>query len=85
MGDEERAKAALAVLAARWPREPARTGATVELQLDGGARMVTEALGLLDEADLEVITLAVREPSLDDVFLALTGHGAEGSEKEATK
>ena len=45
MGDEERAKAALAVLSARWTKEPVRTGATVELQLDGGARMVTEALG----------------------------------------
>jgi daunorubicin resistance ABC transporter ATP-binding subunit len=85
MGDEERAKQALAVLAARWPREPVRSGATVELQLEGGARMVTDALGLLDEADLVPVTLAVREPSLDDVFLALTGHGAEGSEKEVTQ
>jgi len=73
------------VLAARWPREPVRSGATVELQLEGGARMVTDALGLLDEADLVPVTLAVREPSLDDVFLALTGHGAEGSEKEVTQ
>ncbi len=84
MGDEERAQQALAVLATRWPREPVRSGATVELQLEGGARMVTEALGLLDEADLVPLTLAVREPSLDDVFLALTGHGAEGSDKEVT-
>jgi ABC-2 type transport system ATP-binding protein len=47
--------------------------------------MVTEALGLLDEADLIPTTLAMREPSLDDVFLALTGHGAETEEKEATR
>jgi ABC-2 type transport system ATP-binding protein len=77
MGDETRALRALEVLSARWQRAPILAGATVELQLDGGARMVTEALGLLDQADLVPATLAVREPSLDDVFLALTGHGAE--------
>jgi ABC-2 type transport system ATP-binding protein len=85
MGDDVRAKQALDVLSARWPREPVLAGTTVELQLDGGARMVTEALGLLDEADLIPTTLAMREPSLDDVFLALTGHGAEVDEKEATR
>jgi ABC-2 type transport system ATP-binding protein len=84
MGDDVRAKQALDVLTARWPREPVLAGTTVELQLDGGARMVTEALGLLDEADLVPTTLAMREPSLDDVFLALTGHGAEGNEREAS-
>ncbi len=52
MGDIDRATQALSLLAARWPREPVLSGVTVELQLDGGARMVTEALGLLDEADL---------------------------------
>jgi daunorubicin resistance ABC transporter ATP-binding subunit len=81
MGDDVRAKQALDVLTARWRREPVLAGTTVELQLDGGARMVTEALGLLDEADLIPNTLAMREPSLDDVFLALTGHGAEANEK----
>lgn len=84
MGDDVRAKQALGILAARWPREPVLSGTTVELQLDGGARMVTEALRLLDEADLVPTTLAMREPSLDDVFLALTGHGAEANEKGAT-
>ena len=88
MGDDERAKQALGVLAGRWPREPVVSGATVELQLDGGARVVTEALRVLEEADLVPSTLAMREPSLNDVFLALTGHGADADQsdgKEATK
>ncbi len=88
MGDDERAKQALGVLAGRWPREPVLSGATVELQLDGGARVVTEALRVLEEADLVPSTLAMREPSLNDVFLALTGHGADADQsdgKEATK
>jgi len=31
----------------------------------------------LDRAQLEPLTLNVREPTLDDVFLSLTGHKAE--------
>jgi len=45
----------------------------------GGAM---EVLRSLDGADLEPDTLMVREPSLDDVFLQLTGHKAERTEPE---
>ena len=79
MGDLEQAAKAtriLSELARRFDREPVVQGTVVELALDGGARMVTEALVRLDEAGLVPATLAMREPSLDDVFLALTGHGA---------
>jgi hypothetical protein len=34
-------------------------------------------LRLLDDQELAPTTLAVRDPSMDDVFLALTGHRAE--------
>jgi hypothetical protein len=36
-----------------------------------------QALRELDDHDLAPAGLSVREPSLDDVFLALTGHHAE--------
>ncbi len=36
--------------------------------------------GLADRDDLEPDTLTVREPSIDDVFLALTGHRAESQD-----
>jgi hypothetical protein len=42
-------------------------------------------MGVLRELDMEQLfpaTLAVREPSLDDVFLRLTGHHAEAAVKE---
>ena len=45
----------------------------------GGAM---EVLRSLDGAGLEPDTLMVREPSLDDVFLQLTGHKAERTEPE---
>jgi ABC-2 type transport system ATP-binding protein len=45
----------------------------------GGAM---EVLRVLDAAGLEAETLMVREPSLDDVFIQLTGHKAEREEIE---
>jgi ABC-2 type transport system ATP-binding protein len=41
---------------------------------------VAGALRRLDEAGIAVSDLTVRRPSLDDVFLGLTGHGAEHEE-----
>jgi ABC-2 type transport system ATP-binding protein len=41
-----------------------------------GAQTLMTAARLLDEADVALEDLAVRRPSLDDVFLALTGHAA---------
>ena len=42
-----------------------------------GARSLAEALRRLDSAGLELVDIALRRPSLDDVFLSLTGHGTE--------
>jgi ABC-2 type transport system ATP-binding protein len=49
----------------------------VELKVDDGARVVLDVVRRLDQAHLEPVTLMVREPTLDDVFLTLTGHKAE--------
>ena len=34
----------------------------------------------LDDAGVDVDDLALRRPTLDDVFLALTGHAAENAD-----
>ncbi|WP_083874532.1 ATP-binding cassette domain-containing protein [Nocardia paucivorans] len=39
-----------------------------------GATTLAEALRRLDSAGVELIDIALRKPSLDDVFLRLTGH-----------
>jgi ABC-2 type transport system ATP-binding protein len=49
----------------------------VELKVDDGAKVVLDVVRALDHAHLEPVTLNVREPTLDDVFLSLTGHKAE--------
>ncbi|WP_305094833.1 ATP-binding cassette domain-containing protein [Prescottella sp. R16] len=41
---------------------------------------VARALAALDDANLAVTTFALGQPSLDEVFLALTGHGAESTD-----
>jgi ABC-2 type transport system ATP-binding protein len=43
-----------------------------------GTRVLTEAVRRLDEATIPIADIALRRPSLDDVFLSLTGHLAEG-------
>ncbi|MDT4915373.1 MAG: type transport system ATP-binding protein [Pseudonocardiales bacterium] len=43
----------------------------------GGASVLLEALRRLDAAEIVVQDVALRRPTLDDVFLILTGHRAE--------
>jgi ABC-2 type transport system ATP-binding protein len=52
-------------------------GPIVRAPVHDGAKTAMEVLRALDFAQLEVGGLTVREPSLDDVFLTLTGHRAE--------
>jgi len=43
-----------------------------------GTIVLTEAVRRLDETKIPIADIALRRPSLDDVFLSLTGHLAEG-------
>jgi daunorubicin resistance ABC transporter ATP-binding subunit len=55
---------------------------TLALHVDG-ARQLLEVVRRLDGAALPPDDVAVREPTLDDVFLQLTGHGVEPEEDES--
>src|SRR5665213_3492365 len=69
--DALRAKPLLADLSSK----PANIdGTVIELTVDKGPAAAAEALRRLDTADIIVTGLQLREPSLDDVFLNLTGH-----------
>jgi ABC-2 type transport system ATP-binding protein len=52
-------------------------GTVIELTVEGGPASAAEALRRLDSAGVVLTGLSLREPSLDDVFLSLTGHKAE--------
>jgi ABC-2 type transport system ATP-binding protein len=75
--DEAYATRAQAVLDPLAQGRPEREGSTVRITSDDGARFLMEVLRALDAQDLDPGGLTVREPSLDDVFLALTGRHAE--------
>jgi ABC-2 type transport system ATP-binding protein len=49
----------------------------IVVPVSGGARVLTKALRGLDDAGVEVLDVGLRRPTLDDVFLTLTGHVAE--------
>jgi ABC-2 type transport system ATP-binding protein len=44
----------------------------------GGATALLEAVRAFDEKGVSILDIGVRRPTLDDVFLELTGHHAEG-------
>ena len=74
--DESIAEQARVVLAERHPSVE-REGSSVKLASNEGPRLLIDVLRELDGAGLSPATLAVHEPSLDDVFLKLTGRHAE--------
>jgi ABC-2 type transport system ATP-binding protein len=43
---------------------------------EGGAKRLAIVIRDFDEAGIQIDDIALRRPTLDDVFLALTGHGA---------
>jgi ABC-2 type transport system ATP-binding protein len=43
----------------------------------GGAQALVQVVGALTEAGIVIDDIGVRRPTLDDVFLSLTGHAAE--------
>ncbi len=57
--------------------DPGRNGATVRVPTVNGPRTLARIIRGMDAAALTARTIAVREPSLDDVFLSLTGRPAE--------
>jgi daunorubicin resistance ABC transporter ATP-binding subunit len=76
-GEARRAQAFVANYAVRPPEA---NGSEVRFEVADGARALVDVLRTLDGEGLAPTTITVREPSLDDVFLALTGRRAEPEE-----
>lgn len=54
------------------------------IPVSGGSKAIVEAVRRLDEANILVDDISLRRPTLDDVFLSLTGHIAEEEKEEVT-
>jgi ABC-2 type transport system ATP-binding protein len=72
--DCERSMAALAELSSE---RPSLHDHTVVVPLRSRQGAITAAVRRLDDAGIAIADIALRRPTLDDVFIALTGHAAE--------
>jgi ABC-2 type transport system ATP-binding protein len=77
LSDDEVVQRAAALVASLSDKEPTIDHNIVELTVENGPRVGAEVLRTLDAAGVSIAGLALREPSLDDVFLSLTGHKSE--------
>jgi len=57
--------------------EPSVDGREISVPVSDGASVLVEVVRQLDAAQITIADLAMRRPTLDDVFLRLTGHVAE--------
>ena len=81
--DAERAVAVVQKLTDRTVRRD--DAASVVLTAPDGDSLLPAAVRALDAADIRVARATGVPPTLDDVFLALTGHAAEDNPTEATE
>jgi ABC-2 type transport system ATP-binding protein len=68
---------AMPLIADLSPKPANVEGSLIEMTVDNGPAITADALRRIDSAGITLSGLALREPSLDDVFLSLTGHRAE--------
>jgi ABC-2 type transport system ATP-binding protein len=86
VADAAQAAAAQALLAPVGTVEVDDTGHIVKVNIGAGARGVLDVARILESAELVPASFTVREPTLDDVFLSLTGHRTDEPEPaSATK
>ena len=57
----------------------------VSVPVSGGSTVMVSAIRALDTAGIEVTDLLLRRPTLDDVFMSLTGHAAEDEQQAQPK
>jgi len=61
---------------------PPKDGKRVLVEVENGSADIPRVVRALDEAGIEVEGLELVRPTLDDVFVAKTGHHLEGEERE---
>jgi len=79
--DMDKALAALAALGAEASHVDGE-GRHLAIPTTAGASALVEAVRALDDAEVSIADLALRRPSLDDVFLSLTGRKTTSDDDE---
>jgi ABC-2 type transport system ATP-binding protein len=75
--DGDRSEEALAALTAIASERPFVENGSVSVPVAQRRGTIADAVRRLDDAGIAIDDIAVRTPTLDDVFLNLTGHAAE--------
>jgi ABC-2 type transport system ATP-binding protein len=82
LADPGAVAAAVRALAPMSDEPPTAEDETVRLTVRQRTGTIVEAVRRLDEVGVGVDDLGLRRPTLDDVFLSLTGHAAEATDEE---
>jgi ABC-2 type transport system ATP-binding protein len=82
LDDGSRADVAVQALASMADEPPVVAGDVVAVGVRRRGGAIVAAVRRLDEAGVGVEDIALRRPTLDDVFLALTGHAAESTDDD---
>jgi ABC-2 type transport system ATP-binding protein len=77
LDDQADAERAVQALSPMSDEPPAADGAVVSVAVRGHSGAIVEAVKRLSEVGVGVDDIALRRPTLDDVFMTLTGHAAE--------
>lgn len=83
LADTARALTAMDAIAKETPRADEGAGEVVVPVTDGANRLI-EVVRAMDEADIRLADIQLRRPTLDEVFLTLTGAPAADATQEAT-
>jgi ABC-2 type transport system ATP-binding protein len=82
LDDAKQAKLAAKALAPMSDKTPTADGALVQVAVRQRSGAIVDAVELLVKAGVGVQDISLRRPTLDDVFLALTGHAAEPADDQ---
>jgi ABC-2 type transport system ATP-binding protein len=80
--DYDQEPAAIEALAPLADERPKCDHGILVMPLDKSRGDIAEAVRRLDAAKVAIADIAVRRPTLDDIFIALTGHAAEEPEEQ---